>query len=177
MWMAASRHRFEMMRYVIMGVAGCGKTSVGIAVADRLGARYRDGDDLHPPANIEKMSAGTPLDDADRAPWLDSVGLALRDANGTILIGCSALRRMYRDKIRLAACAPVTFIHLAGSRDVIEARMAQRAGHFMPVSLLKSQFATLEPLQPDEPGFSVDISMEFDAVVDAIIKQISDANQ
>lgn len=157
---------------MIMGVAGCGKTSVGQALAQRLGGHFHDGDDLHPPANIAKMSAGHPLNDTDRAPWLDLVGDALRDAEDTILIGCSALKRIYRDRIRAAARAPVTFVHLSGSRAVIEARMSQRDGHFMPVSLLDSQFATLEPLQPDEQGFAVDIAVSFDAVIDAILAEM-----
>jgi carbohydrate kinase (thermoresistant glucokinase family) len=148
-----------------MGVAGCGKSSVGVAVANILGAVYSDGDDLHPASNIAKMSAGTPLDDDDRAPWLDLVGEKLRDAEGAVLIGCSALKRAYRDRIRAAAGSPVTFLHLSGSRLVIEGRMSAREGHFMPVALLDSQFATLEPLQDDELSVIVDIDQTFEAVV------------
>ncbi|PTX54938.1 gluconokinase/shikimate kinase [Litoreibacter ponti] len=147
-----------------MGVAGCGKSSVGTAVAEELNARYFDGDDLHPQSNIDKMAAGVPLNDEDRAPWLDKVGAALAEADGATLVGCSALKRAYRDRIR-AACPETIFAHLAGSRAVIEARMSKREGHFMPVSLLDSQFATLEPLQADEAGFAVDIAQEFGAVV------------
>ncbi len=153
------------MRVIIMGVAGCGKSSVGAAMAEALGAVYSDGDDLHPQSNIDKMSAGTPLNDDDRAPWLDLVGEALRDASGPVLVGCSALKRRYRDRIRAAAGAPVTFLHLSGSRAVIEARMSAREGHFMPVALLDSQFATLEPLQDDELSVIVDIDQTFEAVV------------
>ena len=148
-----------------MGVAGCGKSTVGAALADRLGARYLDGDDLHPPANIAKMSTGHPLTDADRAPWLDRVGQTLRNQPGLCLIGCSALKRAYRDRIRAAAGEPVGFLHLTGSRAVIESRMAARTGHFMPVALLDSQFATLEPLQPDETGIAVDIDQPLADVV------------
>lgn len=155
-----------------MGVAGCGKSTVGQAVADQIGALYRDGDDLHPAANIAKMESGTPLSDADRAPWLKDVGLQLKDAGGPVLIGCSALKRAYRDLIREAADTDVIFLHLAGARAVIEARMSQREGHFMPVSLLDSQFATLEPLGGDEAGFVVDIDQSFDDVVAEASEQL-----
>ncbi len=154
-----------MRCYVVMGVAGCGKSTVGAALAERLGADYLDGDDLHPPGNIAKMSSGQPLEDADRAPWLNRVGQALRDHSGVVLIGCSALKRAYRDRIRAAAGEPVAFLHLAGARAVIEARMSARSGHFMPVALLDSQFAALEPLQKDEAGIAVDIDQPFDRVV------------
>ncbi|WP_216665465.1 gluconokinase [Pseudoruegeria sp. HB172150] len=154
-----------MRAFVVMGVAGCGKSTVGAAVARRIGATYIDGDDLHPPANIAKMSAGQPLTDADRAPWLHAVGEELRDHPGRTLIGCSALRRAYRDIIRDAAREPVGFLHLSGSRALIETRMKARKGHFMPLSLLDSQFATLEPLQDDEIGLTVDIDRPFSALV------------
>lgn len=144
-------------RAVIMGVAGSGKSSVGMALGRRVGAIYVDGDDLHPRANIEKMAAGTPLDDNDRAPWLVRVGETLATAGGPMLIGCSALKRAYRDMIREAAGGPVVFLHLTGTREVIRERMDHREGHFMPPSLLDSQFAALEPLDADEDGFAVDI--------------------
>lgn len=150
-----------------MGVAGCGKSSVGEALSLRLGVPYRDGDDLHPAANVAKMRAGIPLDDDDRAPWLDLVGAALA-AEAPLIIGCSALRRRYRDRIRQAATGPVVFIHLSGTRAVIEARMAARKGHFMPVSLLDSQFAALEPPTPDEKALIVDIDQPLAAIVQAI---------
>ena len=147
-----------------MGVAGCGKSTIGAALAVALGAEYVDGDDLHPAANIAKMALGEPLGDTDRAPWLDLVGARLRDAPGTLLIGCSALKRSYRDRIR-AAASDAIFVHLAGSRSVIEARMSARAGHFMPVSLLDSQFATLEPPAPEEAAITVDIDQPQAAIV------------
>jgi carbohydrate kinase (thermoresistant glucokinase family) len=155
----------RLLRGIVMGVAGCGKTSVGTALAGFVEATYLDGDDLHPAANIEKMSAGIPLDDEDRWPWLDLIGGRLRDADGPVLIGCSALKRAYRDRIRMCAATPVVFIHLEGSRDVIERRMKAREGHFMPPSLLRSQFDTLEDLQADEAGFAVDIDQPREAVV------------
>ncbi len=157
-----------MMRMVIMGVAGCGKSSVGAALSARNGVPYRDGDDLHPPANVAKMAAGHPLTDDDRWPWLDLVAQALaKDA--PLMIGCSALKRSYRDRIRLGAEGPVLFVHLSGSRAVIEARMAARKGHFMPVSLLDSQFAALEPPAPDEWHLTVDIDQSLDAIVGQIM--------
>jgi len=139
-----------MPSYVIMGVAGCGKSSVGQAIADQIGATFVDGDDLHPAANIAKMSAGDPLNDADRAPWLQAVGTALASTASPCIIACSALKKSYRDIIRTNANTPVTFLHLHGDRAVIEGRMSAREGHFMPVSLLDSQFAALEPLEGDE---------------------------
>jgi gluconokinase len=154
-----------------MGVAGCGKSSVGAALAARLGLPYRDGDDLHPAANIARMSAGQPLTDADRWPWLIAVGAALRDRPG--IVGCSALRRAYRDRITAKAGHPVTFLHLSGDRDVIAARMAARTGHFMPPSLLDSQFATLEPPGPDENAVTVDIDRPLDAIVDALVARLA----
>lgn len=157
---------------VVMGVAGSGKSTVGRALARRMNATYIDGDDLHPPANIAKMSSGQPLSDEDRAPWLNKVGETLRDHPGTCLIGCSALKRNYRDRIRKAANEPVTFLHLGGTRSVIEARMGARTGHFMPLALLDSQFAALEILQTDETGVVVDIDQSFDAVVAELLARL-----
>jgi gluconokinase len=155
-------------RIVIMGVAGCGKTSVGVALSAAMGVPYRDGDDLHPPANVAKMQAGTPLTDADRWPWLDLVAQALA-ADAPLIIGCSALKRAYRDRIRAGAGGAVLFVHLAGSRAVIEGRMAARQGHFMPLSLLDSQFAALEPPAPDEGHLTVNIDQPLAAIVAAIM--------
>lgn len=154
---------------VVMGVAGCGKSSVGAALAARLGASYLDGDDLHPPANIARMAQGQPLTDDDRWPWLALVGQALAQAGGPLIIGCSALKRAYRDRIRAEAGAEVCFIHLAGTPEVIGARMAARQGHFMPPALLASQFAALEPPGPDEGAVSVDIDQPLDAVIAGIV--------
>ncbi|SEQ83317.1 gluconate kinase, SKI family [Streptomyces sp. yr375] len=142
---------------VVMGVAGTGKTTVGALLADRLGVPYAEADDFHPPANIAKMSAGSPLDDDDRWPWLDAIGgwAAGRAGLGGV-VSCSALKRSYRDRLR-AAAPGIVFVHLAGDRALIEDRMRQRRGHFMPTALLDSQFATLQPLQPDEAGVAVDV--------------------
>jgi gluconokinase len=143
---------------VIMGVAGTGKTTIGPLLADRLGVPYAEGDDFHPEVNIAKMSAGVPLEDADRWPWLDAIGAWAHDrARLGGVVSCSALKRSYRDRLRTAAPSLV-FVHLTGDRAVVEERMAHRQGHFMPTALLDSQFATLQPLLSDEPGVSVDVS-------------------
>jgi len=160
-------------RLVLMGVAGSGKSTVGEALAKRIGATYFDGDDLHPRANIEKMSRGEPLTDEDRWPWLTLVGEALAQGDGTKIVGCSALKRIYRDHIRDKAKVPVIFVHLAGSREVISGRMGARTGHFMPTTLLDSQFAALEPPSADELSVTVDIDQPLEGVVDAIVEQLS----
>ena len=152
-----------MARFVVMGVSGCGKSSVGRALARETGLAFIDGDDLHPPANIAKMSAGVPLEDADRAPWLVAVGRALAEAEGPVAIGCSALKRRYRDLIRGEA-GEVHFLHLAAPKAVLAKRVAARKGHFMPPALLDSQYAALEPLEADEAGVVIDIAQAFEAV-------------
>ncbi|MEU5052392.1 gluconokinase [Streptomyces sp. NPDC021096] len=151
------------MVVVVMGVSGTGKTTVGPLVAEALGVPYAEGDDFHPPANIAKMSAGTPLDDADRAPWLDAIGDWARgraEAGAGGVVSCSALKRAYRDRLRAAAPGTVVFLHLTGDRELIADRMAARKGHFMTTRLLDSQFATLEPLEADEVGVVVDVAPE-----------------
>jgi gluconokinase len=162
-----------MVKYVIMGVSGCGKTAIGAEFAAAIGARFIDGDDLHPATNVAKMAAGHPLDDADRAPWLADVGRTLATTEGGVVIGCSALKRSYRDVIRAAAGQAVTFLHLKGDMSVIAARLAARKGHFMPPSLLESQFATLEPLGADELAVIVDIDQAPQAIVAELVKQTS----
>lgn len=139
-----------------MGVSGAGKSTVGIAIAEKLGVGFTDADSLHPAANVAKMAAGTPLTDADRWPWLDLVGRALADAGDDgLVIACSALKRSYRDAIRAAAPA-ARFVHLVVPRAVLGDRVASRPAHFMPASLVDSQLETLEPLEADEPGVLVD---------------------
>ncbi len=169
---AASPPLSEHRLFVVMGVAACGKSTVGAALASRIGATFVDGDILHPPSNIAKMSAGTPLTDDDRKPWLDRVGEVLATGGGRRIIGCSALKRAYRDRIRISAGEPTGFLHLAGKRSVIEARMHLRTGHFMPITLLDSQFATLQPLQPDEMGFTIDIDQSIQAIVAALTRRL-----
>ena len=153
------------LRVVIMGVSGCGKSSVGEGLAARLGIPCRDGDDLHPAANVEKMRVGVPLTDDDRWPWLDRVAEVLA-TDAPVIVGCSALRRAYRDRLRKGAGGPVQFIHLTGSRDLIASRMASRTGHYMPSSLLDSQFAALEPPGPDE-ALAIDIDQPLAAIITA----------
>lgn len=155
-----------------MGVAGCGKTSVGLALQDKLGWRFIDGDALHPLCNIQKMEAGIALNDEDRAPWLDLVGETLRHHDEGVAIGCSALKRKYRDQIRSAAGDNVCFIHLGGSRELIAARMLSRKDHFMPPSLLDSQFATLEP-PIDENAIEIDIEMSLPDIVEDIARKLA----
>jgi gluconokinase len=155
--------------FVIMGVSGCGKSSVGAALAERLCGIFIDGDDLHSPANIAKMSAGMALTDSDRWPWLAEVGMTLARSRGVTLIGCSALKRAYRDRIREMACEAVVFIHLSGDRQVISTRMRARSGHFMAASMLDGQFAALEPPQRDEQSVTVDIDKPLQSVIEAIM--------
>lgn len=157
-----------------MGVSGCGKSSVGAALAARLAGVYVDGDDLHPPANVAKMSAGIALTDADRWPWLDKVGACLALADDTALIGCSALKRVYRDRIRAVVEAPVSFIHLAGTREIIFQRLQARRDHFMPSALLESQFAALEPPDVDERAITVNIDQPLHTIVAAIIAALEE---
>ncbi|KUF13532.1 gluconokinase [Streptomyces silvensis] len=143
---------------VVMGVAGTGKTTVGPLLAARLGVPYAEGDDFHPEANIAKMSAGTPLTDEDRMPWLDAIGEWAHGRAGLGgVVSSSALKRAYRDRLR-AAAPGLVFVHLTGDRALIEDRMSHREGHFMPTKLLDSQFATLQPLGADEAGVGVDVA-------------------
>jgi len=145
-----------------MGVSGCGKSTLGAALAAACAGVYVEGDSLHPAANIAKMSAGQPLDDADRAPWLDRVGqacgAAAREA-GFAVASCSALKRAYRDRLRAAAALPLKFVCLVGTRAVLRARMKARSGHFMPPALLDSQLATLEMPGPDEDALVLDLAL------------------
>lgn len=150
---------------VVMGVSGSGKSTVGAALAERLGTGFTDADALHPPANVALMQAGTPLTDDDRRPWLDAVGaeLAAHTATG-LVVACSALRRVYRDRLRGHAPRTV-FLHLAGDAAVLAGRMEHRHGHFMPPALLESQLATLEPLDDDEAGATLDLAAGVDDLV------------
>ncbi|MDO6142171.1 gluconokinase, GntK/IdnK-type [Paenarthrobacter aurescens] len=157
---------------VVMGVAGCGKSTVGAALAERLGAEFLDGDSLHPQANIEKMASGTPLNDDDRAPWLAEIGRRFPASDSSLVIACSALKRSYRDIIR-SADPSVVFVHLHGTRELLNARMTARPGHFMPASLLDSQLATLEPLQSDEGGVVVNIAQSVEDIVDDVTSALS----
>jgi gluconokinase len=153
---------------IVMGVAGCGKTVVGEALAASLGGIFVEGDRLHPPRNVALMSAGTALTDADRAGWLDAVGAAVlrqRVEAAAVVAACSALKRAYRNRLR-GIVPDLVFVHLDIDRATARARVAGRKGHFMPASLVDSQFAALEPLQGDEAGFRLDATGDVAALVE-----------
>lgn len=154
---------------VVMGVSGSGKSTVGAALAQRLRVPFADADDFHPPANIAKMTAGEALDDDDRYPWLEAIGewLAEHCTTGGVM-SCSALKRKYRDQLR-RHCPEMELLHLAGTPEIIGRRQASRPGHFMPASLLASQFDTLEPLEPDERGIDIDVDQSIDAIVESYV--------
>ena len=168
-----------MAAIVVMGVSGSGKSTVGGALARRLDLPFEDGDDLHPPANVAKMAAGRPLDDEDRWPWLDAVGEWLADhsadrgqAGG--VVACSALKRSYRDRLR-EHLPSAFFLMLQADEALIATRLEARRDHFMPASLLHSQLETLEPLQPDEHGATVDVAGAVDQTVAAALRALGDA--
>jgi len=157
---------------VVMGVTGTGKSSVAKALQQRLGWFFAEGDDLHPAANVAKMAAGIPLEDADRWPWLEAIAevTSAHAVRGeSTIVTCSALRRAYRDRLRQAADGTV-FVHLVGSPELLAERMADRKGHFMPASLLASQLATLEPLEADELGIVVDVAGTVEAAVEQVLE-------
>ena len=153
------------MRIVVMGVSGCGKSTVGRLLAEKLDAKFIDGDDLHPEENKAKMAAGISLNDEDRWPWLTKVGQSLAQ-DEKVVIACSALKRKYRERI-LEEAPNTVFVHLDGSREVLAERMSSRQNHFMPVTLLDSQLATLEPLEFDEPGLKIDIDQPVENIVES----------
>lgn len=158
-----------MPSLVVMGVSATGKSTVGRELAHRFGLGFVEGDEHHPRTNIEKMAAGTPLDDDDRWPWLRQLARILATSpEGSVVMTCSALKRSYRDVLRSSAPGPgVVFVHLAAGREVLLPRMSSREKHFMPSSLLDSQLATLEPLEVDERGVVVDVSGSLAEVVEA----------
>ena len=157
---------------VLMGVSGCGKTTVAAILASRLGWPFEEGDALHPQANIEKMAAGHSLTDVDRWPWLAKVADWIDkrlDAGENGLITCSALKRSYRDLINRRGSG-LMFVFLAGSKETIAARLAARHGHFMPASLLDSQFADLDEPAADEPAIRVEIGPPAAEIAEQIIE-------
>lgn len=164
-----------MIKVVVMGVSGCGKSTLGVAMADALGIPFHEGDALQPEVNVDKMRRGIALSDEDRRPWLDRVAACLV-ATDSAIVSCSALRRTYRARIRDAVDGPINFIHLDGTRQVLAERMAFRAGHYMPVSLLDSQLATLEPPSAEE-ALSLDISMAPDVILGAALDYVKGSPQ
>ncbi|WSH53359.1 gluconokinase [Rhizobium beringeri] len=161
---------------IVMGVSGCGKSSVGEKLAEVLHLAFVEGDALHPAANVEKMSKGIPLTDEDRMPWLDRIGedmkASLEKSEG-IIVSCSALKRIYRDRLRAAAGDNLFFVYLEGSRALLMKRMGERKGHFMPVSLLDSQLATLE-VPTGEPGVvTVDIDDTIEGIAATALKSLA----
>ncbi|MEO7018003.1 MAG: gluconokinase [Leifsonia sp.] len=160
---------------VVMGVSGCGKSTVAALLAGRLGWPFEEGDALHPLANVEKMAAGHPLTDADRAPWLQKVAGWVDeqlDAGQSGLITCSALKRSYRDVINRRGSG-VVFVYLYGARETIAARLATRQGHYMPPSLLESQFADLEEPGADEPAIRIDVGPPPSVIAQQIVDQLN----
>lgn len=163
---------------VVMGVSGVGKTTVAMLLAERLGLPYAEADDFHPAANIAKMSAGIPLNDQDRDPWLRGIGAWLRDrgqAGTGGVVTCSALKRRYRDLLR-EYCSEAFFLHLSGGHELVEDRMSHRVGHFMPTSLLDSQYATLEPLLADERGTVLDVGATPEELVEMAVARLQPVN-
>ena len=159
---------------VVMGVSACGKSSVGAGLALALGVEFVEGDLLHPPHNVALMAAGIPLSDEDRAGWLASIGQRLGRAQAAgqgLVVSCSALKRGYRDGLR-AVCPGLRFIYLHGPAALLRQRMAARAGHYMPLSLLDSQLATLEPPGADEAALILDIGPGTDDVVAAALAEL-----
>lgn len=160
----------ERRLIIVMGVSGCGKSTIAEALAEAIGGRFFDGDHFHPQSNIDKMSRGEALTDMDRWPWLGEVGRELSRGAGDVVGACSALKRSYRGFIAKEAGERVAFVHLSGSKQLIADRMAARDGHFMPLSLLESQFAALEPPAREPGAVTVDISPNTDSVVAAAVQ-------
>ena len=157
---------------VVMGVAACGKTTVAERLAARIGWPVADADDFHSAANVAKMESGTPLTDVDRLPWLRTIRDFISSRDADLVVTCSALRRIYRDVLS-EADARVRFVHLDGTRELLGRRMADRKDHFMPVRLLDSQLATLEPLQSDEDGVTVSVDGSPDEIVDDALRALA----
>jgi gluconokinase len=155
-----------------MGPSGAGKSTIGMHLAEALGVEYAEGDDFHPAANVAKMATGIPLDDADRAPWLAAIAAWLADHRGPGgVVSCSALRRRYRDRLRVAA-PDLLLIYPRVPRDELARRLTARTGHFMQVTMLDSQLAALEPPTADEGGVTVDATGDLDAVVRRILAEL-----
>lgn len=153
---------------VVMGVSGTGKSTIGRALAETLGLPFVEGDDLHPESNVAKMAAGIPLTDADRAPWLDRVAAEM---DRPVVVACSALKRPYRDRLRLAA-PDLVLVYLHGEAALLAARIEGREGHFMPSSLLESQLAALEEPAPDEDAIPVNVALRPDEILELVTDRL-----
>jgi gluconokinase len=160
--------------YVIMGVSGSGKSLIGAMLARALDVEFIEGDDLHPPDNVQRMAAGIPLTDDNRRGWLTRIADRLRDAKRAgigLVVSCSALKRIYRDLLRSVGSADVRFVYLAGGRELLAERLANRRGHFMPPALLESQLAILEEPSPDEQAWVCDIRKTPEAIVADLVRR------
>ncbi len=160
-----------MYNIILMGVSGCGKTTIGEQLADKLGIPFYDGDDFHPEKNVEKMQSGVPLDDQDRLPWLVKLAeqISLMNREGGGIIACSALKQAYRNILIGAPGADVTFVYLKGDRELIADRLSEREDHYMPPDLLDSQF---DDLEEPEDAITVSIDQEPDEIVDEIFDRL-----
>jgi len=156
---------------VVMGVSGSGKTTVGVVLANQLGVPFADSDDFHTPELKAKMAAGQPLTDADRAPWLAKLADWLSSAQDGGVLACSALKHRYRDVLRTGS-PRLCFLHLAGSPEVVTGRVGHRRNHYMPASLVSSQYATLEPLGADEFGVAIDFTLGPEQIVEQFLKEV-----
>jgi len=162
------------LRIVVMGVSGCGKSTIGRGLAEAMGTPFVEGDALHPPANVQRMAAGIALTDEDRQGWLDDLAALLADAytrQRPLVLTCSALKRRYRDQLR-AGCPDLRLVHLRGSEALLAERLHQRSGHYMPPSLLPSQLQALEPPGPDEAAVTVDITAPTAQVITAALQAL-----
>lgn len=172
---AESRHPSDIGPVVVMGVSGSGKSLIGEGVSERFGIPFIEGDKLHPQSNVDKMSEGTPLTDEDRWPWLDRVAAELKDSwqeNGGAMAACSALKKAYRDRLRNEVGADLRFVFLEGSKELFNARMNERKHHFMPSSLLDSQFATLEEPSGEDDVITVNVDATPEEIIDAVAEKL-----
>lgn len=161
---------------IVMGVSGCGKSSVGALLAERLGLAFAEGDSLHPAENVAKMAQGIPLTDEDRWPWLETIGMLMAgalDRGEGIVVSCSALKRVYRDRLRRATSDRLSFVYLEGTSELLLSRMGARTGHFMPVSLLESQLRTLEVPTGEAGVVTVDIDRSVEDIVENAIRGLA----
>lgn len=162
---------------IVMGVSGAGKSSVAERLAESLNCRFMEGDSLHPQSNVDKMAQGTPLTDEDRWPWLDVIGEKIAELlarSEDLVVTCSALKVVYRERLRSAAGGKLTFVFLKGSQELLSRRMGERKGHFMPTSLLQSQLATLESPEGEAGVVTVDIDATLDRIVADAVAGLKD---